>query len=711
MNMESGKKSVEELTTAGVFHIPDYQRYYSWEQPEWSDLWTDLSTLPEGKQHYFGTIIIQKTDKTETAQDPSGFGGDHEEDIHLLIDGQQRLTSLTLLVKSIAECLEGIAPQTEHEEAIQEEADDMEEFLVDRNVYLLKLLDEKDSEFLERILDGRQLHAPERPSQRKMIETKEYFDKCLTDFQDDSGSDLVEVASDLKQLWETIKNLELMVYVVDADNPEKATLIFDSVNDRGRALSTFDKTKSFLMRMAYLAAEDEDDAQQTIHRIRQAFGQMYDDHQRMLDSPYINDISDDAVQRYHFITFHEWSERKDHQTPTFLDILKSHIRELRLENPEACLQYIIQYTDSLESAFDDLADVLSHQEDQKIGDLIDRIHRLRHAQKFYPVLLKAWEGLDRDGRYDLLDAIETYIVRVYAIGTHPTYTGRSAIQRLARDTDWEAPVDDWVGGVVATMDEYENDAQFRRTLATSDLYTSVTSQDLRYLFYFYNEHRAMQEGEPGAISLADAMGENYTIEHIWPQSPRSLPLDSDATGEYPSATERYEAYKHRLGNLTLASKSWNSKWGNRDFQTKRDEGYENSKLWVQSEIRDYETWSIENIEKREETLKDFVMEKWATPPTKFSDITDPEDIIALLDEQDRYVLQSLCDTPQGGPRRVIHDAAGKLADSPFENPNSNGPERRSVGTILSRLKRVGLADRTKATWYPTDKATAAEIPL
>jgi hypothetical protein len=64
--MESGKKSLEELTTAGVFHVPEYQRYYSWTEPEWDDLWTDLYTLPADKQHYFGTMIIQKTDKTES---------------------------------------------------------------------------------------------------------------------------------------------------------------------------------------------------------------------------------------------------------------------------------------------------------------------------------------------------------------------------------------------------------------------------------------------------------------------------------------------------------------------------------------------------------------------------------------------------------------------------------------------------------------------
>ncbi|SIR60710.1 DUF262 domain-containing protein [Natronorubrum daqingense] len=615
--MESGKKSLEELTTAGVFHIPDYQRYYSWKKPEWSDLWTDLSTLPDGKQHYFGTIIIQKTNETETAQQIDGYGGETEKNINLLIDGQQRLTSLTLLAKSMIEFLEQIAPKTAHEEEILNDVEEMrKKILVEDNIYFLKLLDGEDSEYLERIIDGRNLSEPERPSQRKMIEAKEYFDDQLEELWEQPEVEAIEIATELKQLWETILDLELMVYVVDAENPEKATLIFDSVNDRGRALSTFDKTKSFLMRMAYLAAEDEDDGQGTIRQIRQAFGQMYDDHQRMIDSPYIDDIEDDAVQRYHFITFFDWSDRQDHQTPAFLENLKSHVRSLREKDPEACLEYIQEYVESLERAFDNLGNILSHRKDDEIADLIDRIHKLRHATKFYPLLLKAWPHLDREGRRKLLDAIETYIFRVYAVGNHPTYTGRSSLQTLARDTTETSSINVWIHKIVNIMHRYENDSQFRRVLSSSDLYTNVTSQDLRYLFYFYNEHRAVDEGETGSISLDDAMGENYTIEHIWPQSPDELPIEEP--GDYPSAQARYDAYKHRFGNLTLASKSWNSKWGNKDFQTKRDEGYEKSKLWVQWDLQDYDEWSVKSIGEREERLIQFVMDKWDTPRTHAS---------------------------------------------------------------------------------------------
>ena len=708
--MESGKKSLEELTTAGVFHVPEYQRYYSWTEPEWDDLWTDLSTLPRDKQHYFGTIIIQRTNATESGRSTGSYGPSREKPINLLIDGQQRLTSLALLVRSMTECLEELAPLTDHEEEILDDVEEMREtLLVEDNIYQLQLLDEEDNKYLEWLLTGHDVHDPERPSQRKMIEAKAYFDEQLADLTSSPDVDPIDTATELKQLWDTILELELMVYVVDAANPEKATLIFDSVNDRGRSLSTFDKTKSFLMRMAYLAAEDETEAHATIHRIRQSFGEMYNDHQTLLESPHVTSISDDDVQRYHFISFFEWSNSDEYSDPTFLSVLKEYVRTLRREDPDACLQYIREYTTSLERGFNALATVLDRTGDDEISDLVGRIHKLRHATKFYPLLLKAWPNLDEDGKRDLLDAIETYIFRVYSISNYRSHTGESSLYVRTRDINEDSPADVWVSKVVTLINRYESDSRFRRSLSSSSLYSKVSSQDLRYLFYFYNEHRADEMGERGGPTLSEAMSNEYTVEHIWPQNPDELPLE-DAE-DYSSPEARYEAHIHRLGNLTLASRSWNSKWGNADFETKRDEGYVESKLWVQWDIQnEYEEWSIENIENREAKLAEFILERWATPETRLGDIEDPSDAIDRLTEEERFVLRALCQNTGGAVRRVIHGDVSELPGSPFENPNSNGRERNEVGSILSRLDNVGLAERDNHTWYPTDEALTIEMP-
>jgi hypothetical protein len=64
---------------------------------------------------------------------------------------------------------------------------------------------------------------------------------------------------------------------------------------------------------------------------------------------------------------------------------------------------------------------------------------------------------------------------------------------------------------------------------------------------------------------------------------------------------------------TTSVKAWNSEWGNKDFATKRDEGYSQSKLWVQTDLQAYDHWSTENIENREEEIAEFALEKWSMP--------------------------------------------------------------------------------------------------
>lgn len=133
---------------------------------------------------------------------------------------------------------------------------------------------------------------------------------------------------------------------------------------------------------------------------------------------------------------------------------------------------------------------------------------------------------------------------------------------------------------------------------------------------------------------------------------------------------------------------------------------------VQWDIQaNYDEWSIENIDDREKTLIEFVLEKWALPETRFDDIEEPEEAIRELTEKKKYVLHALCLNTGSAVRRDIHADVCEIAESPFNSPNSNGKERSEVGSVLSRLRSIGLADRNNYTWYPTEEATSSEISV
>ena len=130
---------------------------------------------------------------------------------------------------------------------------------------------------------------------------------------------------------------------------------------------------------------------------------------------------------------------------------------------------------------------------------------------------------------------------------------------------------------------------------------------------------------------------------------------------------------------------------------------------MQWELQDYDEWSIKNIEERESKLiEDFVMKKWNTPDTRLTEIEAPEEAVSELTEEELSVLRALCEYPNGRARRVIHRKATELDRSEFSTPGDND-ERSTVGSILSRLVGLGLAERENRTWYPTDEALAAEL--
>ena len=92
-------------------------------------------------------------------------------------------------------------------------------------------------------------------------------------------------------------------------------------------------------------------------------------------------------------------------------------------------------------------------------------------------------------------------------------------------------------------------------------------------------------------------------------------------------------------------------------------------------------------------------------------VDDSESALDLLSKRDRYVLRALTQNRSGAARRVIHADAADIAGSPFDSPDNNGTERSEVGEILYSLRDMGLAEREKATWYPTDDAIIDSVEL
>lgn len=607
--LESGIWKLNEIAKDRVLEVPEYQRFYSWEHPHLEDLWTDIQNLTAGKSHYFGTVILQGTDEVKKTE--GRFP--KELDAYKLIDGQQRITTVAILFRVLTDAMKDAVKDLD----IENEQDKLEdrikeiekEFLRQEGVYKIKLLGD-DREFFEKHIVERQDHPREErtPSQSRLYGAKEYFEEQIEELK--ASKSTVDFLHACDAICQQVSSMRTMVYVVPTDDLGRATLIFESVNDRGRDLGTLEKTKSFLMHLLYLSTQDEEEElKPRLNQVRRNFQEIYRHLLTIKESDRAGRIDEDDIQRYHYISFANWTDREHHQKP--LEHLKETFRETYRSDPQECVGDILEYARSLEEAFQSFKHIVTygHQSNgghPRVDRYLKRIYHLGNVANFYPALIPAWPTLDNDGRVKMLKAIEHYIMRVYTVCNRRSDTGAPKLARRVRDHAWREPDgEEWANHIYDILEEYADDQAFDESLQSSSFYESrVDSEDIKYLLAFYNEQLNEEADEPGAQDPLKIVEGDFWIEHIWPQTPDG-PLSAEEELEH-------NQYNDRLGNLTIASDKLDIQWGNKPFRKKKDD-YRNSALRVQRALAEYEGWGPEQIKEREAILREFALDFWSLP--------------------------------------------------------------------------------------------------
>ena len=210
----------------------------------------------------------------------------------------------------------------------------------------------------------------------------------------------------------------------------------------------------------------------------------------------------------------------------------------------------------------------------------------------------------------ILKLLETFIVRVYLVSGYRSHTGASTLYGMAhrvhrKRLDYQSLIDELKG----MNQHYQNDEQFKRSLGWDDLYERLSSRTIRYLLSEYEIRLRKKVDVPLAVATQEkSLSSDYEVEHIWAQHP------SYKMGAEEAAEHRQNV--HRLGNLTIASQSWNKSMGNRTFQEKRWQpgdapSYSNSNLLVQKELSDLPSWDVGAINEREADIVTFALQRWA----------------------------------------------------------------------------------------------------
>lgn len=579
-------RRLAEILRDGIYIVPEYQRNYAWEEDQFNDLWEDLESLGPDKtrDHYMGTLIVKLTGtKTKMGKTYKCFE---------LIDGQQRLTSLIILLYCISERLDSLG----HEEARKTAKNIMSEYIYDQDtdIYKLRLNGGDDGFFRDVILQppsgemaGR---SPETDSEKRLKEAKDFFSKKVNSLDYEKLQEVI---------YKVLNKIVAIRYEVETD--AEAGLIFEVVNDRGRPLSQLDKIKNYLIYLSY-----KGDYENLAHDINESWGKIFKNI-----AP-IKNFDEEQLLRFHWIMYTGESREYD-----------VHRRlKAKLKGTQDILLWIKDYVRSLQEA--SLVFQKLNNPEGAFPEGRDRLFGLRWLDvmaSFMP-LLTACRIVCKDAPdlfSKVVSACEVFAFRVYTVANRRSDTGQYTFHRHAYQLfhqrgsprgKLESQCDKIVSNIAEVTREYCSDAQLADGLKNQDILKWMGEDAVIYLLYELERDKCYEAKEPPLqwkdLEKARKDGK-LTIEHIWPKTP----MDYDSWPQ--EAKDKHKLYVDQIGNLTLTF--WNPELSNKDFSEKKQK-YGESRLLIQRELAKWDRWTPKEIEERTKEIIDFAKRRWAISEAK-----------------------------------------------------------------------------------------------
>jgi uncharacterized protein with ParB-like and HNH nuclease domain len=551
------------LKKATQFVVPIYQRVYSWDYSECDQLWKDIVRAGASDSigaHFTGSIVYVERDQGTIAQaEPA-----------LIIDGQQRTTTVTLLLAALAGHLDGL-PEVEREPV---------EGFAPRKIRGLWLTNEYESgdKYFKLILSQSDKEALKAVVRNDPLPTGN-TSRVISNFQffatrlKDPTTDIVAVCKGISKL--VVVDVHLARGV---DNPQ---LVFEAMNSTGKKLSQADLIRNFVLM-------DLEPSRQT---------NLYEGYWFPMELEFkgANERRFDEFVR-HFLTVRTGT------IPRLEDIYDA-FKDFTVAQEKAGVSQDAVVVDLSQSARHFVAMAMGKETNPKLATRFIEIEQLK-ATVAYPFLLRVYQdyasGKVSDTDFaQILDAIISYLFR-RTICRIPTNSLNKTFASLAGQVNPTKYVES-VWGRFLTLDSYKrfpDDEEFGRYLRDEDLY------HLQRAPYFFVKMENNSHKEP--INIGD-----YSIEHVMPQNEKLSTAWRNMLGL--NWADVQAQWLHTLGNLTLTG--YNPELSDRSFLDKRDMagGFKDSHLQLNKDLAKLDTWDAEAIVARAKTLAEQANELWKRP--------------------------------------------------------------------------------------------------
>ncbi len=520
--------------------VPLFQRAYSWDKKEWEVLWNDLVELCEmdnPRTHFIGSVVTMPTSSV-----PEGVAK------YLLIDGQQRLTTIFILLTLLRD-----KAKKSNQEELAEEINDT--LLVNRykkglDYYKLQPT-QVDREPIQALIQSRSISAL-----NKIIVAYQFFERKLRQ----SGLD--------GQILKKVISSDVSVISIVLDQDDDPYLVFESLNAKGRPLTQADLIRNYFFMKIHT------NEQETI------YSQYWEPMQTAL-----GDNLTECIRHYLM---------KDGTSVKQSDVYYFLKQRLLEGEPLKHLEELATFADYYQKLLNP-----EHEENRAIQKALLRLRQLEVTTS-YPFLLNCYHDYYRNkisviDMVNVLKVIENFIIRRFVCNM-PANTLNKVFPPLYSQIK-SKNFSSLIEGLKAVLQTkgYPKNSEFLLRLKDSKLYGNgdrafKTRLVLEAIESFY-EHKEQ-------IDFRE-----ITVEHIMPQS---LTEDwKNALGEDWETT--HELLLHTLGNLTITK--YNSELSNHNFEDKRKE-LASSHLEINRYIANQHSWTKESIEQRSEHLANIALLIW-----------------------------------------------------------------------------------------------------
>ncbi len=611
-----------------VYTVPDYQRGYSWQSNNVTDLLEDISNAMQlDKPHYMGTISLHaQNDKIKVGV--NNFINYH------VVDGQQRFTTLILIISYL---LKELTSRSETKDDVVEK---VRAYLLNKDSYIFRYEIDKvsDDYFRSVILElEKKTSLDENLYTRNLLKAK----KTIHDYFK-NNNETETLLSYLNAIEEKLVFNEFTLL----DGTEIGVL-FETMNNRGIGLSNLEIVKN---RLLYLTSKVpvSDETESELKELSSLINKKWSHILKNLTLP--NKVLDEnAFLSVHWIIYNGWS--KDNQTKKEILEKKFTIKQM-LKEPHKMAKEITRYIHSLAETSliwrhinypeerEAFTQIKSKEIRFRLIDTLSKLNRISNST-VRPLILSFYPLLETKPEFvlELSEIAEIFSFRLFSMNKKRSDTGKNDLYRMCKEFHYNYNnIKNQKKALFYLAWYIENHGDWKRFESEKEeMFTSSKKNGfyswygLGYFLYEFEENLRNSQGIKVNYSFASQTAKS--VEHILPQTLNST--WKSKLGNL-SKTEK-KGLIHNLGNLLLISTEKNSQLQNDDYSIKRD-SYKIGSFSENKVAKEFSDWGKTEIEKRERALVKFLKKRWRIDDD-FSEIyTSPDSENEILDDELDEVL-------------------------------------------------------------------------